>query len=275
VGQPDAAVLRQASLGDVKIREHLETRDDGQGKVLGRWRQFGERAIDATADLEFVLERLEMNVGRLVADRLREHQVDEADDRCLPGELRDVRLAQVLPLASLRGSRLQIAKGGTERGVSLTVVSTDEQPHPFRVGDRHAHFAPEDERQVAHQFRIEWIDRRQQHRETAGRHGGNAIGACDTCVHQRKGVARQRGGQFRGVVKAQVLSHGAQQRRLVQQSTVNESPGEGLALGPALREDSLQQSRLEQVALGEKIVYGLVVSLEHEGVQSGPRPDKE
>jgi hypothetical protein len=48
--------------------------------VLGRRGHLVERAVDAVADAELVLERLEMDVGCLVLDRLLEDDVDELDD---------------------------------------------------------------------------------------------------------------------------------------------------------------------------------------------------
>ena len=50
-------------------------------KVHRRRRHFVQRAVHAVADLEFVLEGLEVNVGGLLLDRLVEHEIDEADDR--------------------------------------------------------------------------------------------------------------------------------------------------------------------------------------------------
>ncbi len=46
-----------------------------------RRRHFVERAVDAVTNFEFVLERLEMDVARAVLDRLKQDQIDEANDR--------------------------------------------------------------------------------------------------------------------------------------------------------------------------------------------------
>ena len=46
-----------------------------------RRRHFVERAVDAVADLELVLERLEVDVARAVLNRLEQDQIDEANDR--------------------------------------------------------------------------------------------------------------------------------------------------------------------------------------------------
>src|SRR6266481_10209521 len=49
---------------------------------MPRWpRHFLKYAIDAVADLEFVFERLEVNVARAVLDRLVKDEIDETDYR--------------------------------------------------------------------------------------------------------------------------------------------------------------------------------------------------
>ena len=77
----DAAVLRQAALGDVHVRHHFHPRDNREREMARRRRHFVKRAVDAVADFELSLERLEMNVARPVLDRLIKNQIDEANDR--------------------------------------------------------------------------------------------------------------------------------------------------------------------------------------------------
>ena len=89
----DAAVLRQAALGDVHVRHHFHARDNRQREMARRRRHFVKRAVDAITNFEFVFERLEMNVARAVLDRLVQDQIDKANDRAW----RSLRL----PLAAL------------------------------------------------------------------------------------------------------------------------------------------------------------------------------
>ena len=77
----DAAVLRQAALGDVHVRHHFHARNDRQREMARRRRHFVKRAVDAITNFEFVFERLEMDVARAVLDRLEQDQIDEANDR--------------------------------------------------------------------------------------------------------------------------------------------------------------------------------------------------
>ena len=59
----------------------------GQRQVLGRGRHFIKRAVHAVADLELVLERLEMNVAGAVLHRLEQNEVDEPHDRDFVGDV--------------------------------------------------------------------------------------------------------------------------------------------------------------------------------------------
>ena len=62
----DAAVLRQALLGDVQLGHDLQARDDRRLEVLDlrRDRGFHQHAVNAVADAQLVLERLDVDVGR-------------------------------------------------------------------------------------------------------------------------------------------------------------------------------------------------------------------
>ena len=79
-GDRDAAVLRDAALGDVEVRHDLDARDDGGGHGDVRGLHLVERAVHAVADLEVLLERLDVDVGRAVHDALVEDHVHELDD---------------------------------------------------------------------------------------------------------------------------------------------------------------------------------------------------
>ena len=74
----EAAVQRQAPLGDVHVRQDLDAGDDAGIERLGRRRNFAQDAVDAQADGHVLLVRLEMHVAGAVAHRLQEQQVDEA-----------------------------------------------------------------------------------------------------------------------------------------------------------------------------------------------------
>ena len=79
--QADAAVLRQALLGDVELRHDLDARDHQRRHGALGLQHFAQHAIDAEAHDQAVLERLDVDVRGVFLDRLREHGVDQADDR--------------------------------------------------------------------------------------------------------------------------------------------------------------------------------------------------
>ena len=78
--QRDGAVLRDALLGDVHLRQDLEAGDDHDEDALRRRGQLVEHAVDPEPELAAVLERLEVDVAGAVAQRLLEDLVDHADD---------------------------------------------------------------------------------------------------------------------------------------------------------------------------------------------------
>ena len=95
--QADAPVLRQALLGDVEARHHLDARDhQRRHRALGL-QHLAQHAVDAEADHQAVLERLDVDVGGVFLDRLGEHGVDQPDDRRVVLAFEQVgRLGQVL-----------------------------------------------------------------------------------------------------------------------------------------------------------------------------------
>jgi len=101
--QTDATVLRQPLLGDVELRHDLDPRHDGGGdRTLGLQR-FAHHAIDPHAHHETVLERFDMDVRGVVAHRLGQQGVDEADDR------RSIlALEQVSLLGQVLGKEIEI-----------------------------------------------------------------------------------------------------------------------------------------------------------------------
>ena len=75
--QPNAAVLRQAALGDVKVRHDFDARNHGGGEALGRRFDFVQHAIDAVANDEAILERLDVNVGGATVKRVGDDEAHE------------------------------------------------------------------------------------------------------------------------------------------------------------------------------------------------------
>ena len=79
--QRDAAVLRQALLGDVEARHHLHARHERGVQRARRLEHVAQRPVDAQAHERAAFERLDVHIRRALAQRLSEQRVDEADDR--------------------------------------------------------------------------------------------------------------------------------------------------------------------------------------------------
>jgi hypothetical protein len=86
----DAPVLRQPLLGDVQPRHDLHARDDRRHELARRAPRLVQLAVDAVADEDFLLARLDVNIAGPLLDRVEQQRVDPADDRGLVGELEDV-----------------------------------------------------------------------------------------------------------------------------------------------------------------------------------------
>ena len=70
-------------------------RDDGGLQLARRRLLVEEHAVDAEADAEFLLERLDVDIAGALLDGLGDHGVDQADDRRLARHV-----AQVLEIGA-------------------------------------------------------------------------------------------------------------------------------------------------------------------------------
>ncbi len=86
----DAAVLRQALLGDVELGHDLQARDQRRVQRLVGLHHLAQRAVDAKAHRARALVGLDVDVARAVLGGLREQRVEHADDRRVVGRLQQV-----------------------------------------------------------------------------------------------------------------------------------------------------------------------------------------
>ena len=93
----DAAVLWQSPLGDVHVREYLNTADDRRLEPIDLRRHGGllQHAVDTVSNRERPLVRLNMNVASALVNRLKDNLVDQLDDAGLLRHLQQV-LAVIL-----------------------------------------------------------------------------------------------------------------------------------------------------------------------------------
>ena len=77
----DAAVLRQPLLRDVQLGHDLDARGDRIAELHRRLHDVVENAVDAVADAQFLLVRLDVDVARALLDRRHQDHVHQLDDR--------------------------------------------------------------------------------------------------------------------------------------------------------------------------------------------------
>ena len=74
------AVLGHISLRDVHVRHDLDAANQRSLEVLGRRRLFLEDTVDSVLDLEFLFERLDVDVAGSRLDGFEQDQVHEIDE---------------------------------------------------------------------------------------------------------------------------------------------------------------------------------------------------
>ena len=98
----DAAVLRQAALGNVELGHDLDARNDRGGRSDRRRFHLLEYAIDPEAHLQDLLEGFDVDVGGPHLHGALHDQIDHADDRGLGGqvlEMLDIGLVDIVVAA--------------------------------------------------------------------------------------------------------------------------------------------------------------------------------
>jgi hypothetical protein len=131
----NSAILGQTPLGDVHVRHHFQTRNDGrlQQAQLRRHRDFVQDSIDPIANTQVVLQRLDVNIGCAFDDRFADDLVDEFDDRRF-------RIVRVEVGAGLRLLQWFESAIGLENFIERFRAHAVERFHgPQQLGARHQH----------------------------------------------------------------------------------------------------------------------------------------
>ena len=142
-GDAGAPVLRPETVRDVEPGHDLDPGDQGQPGVPGHFHHLAQHAVDAVADGDPALDRLDVDVAGPAGHPVREHHVHQPDDRTLAGLLGAGR-----PLVILVGQLLdlEVAPHALEQPGDHLVAPTVDlvqlvADHPRR-GEQHPHLAP-------------------------------------------------------------------------------------------------------------------------------------
>ena len=135
--QADAPVLRQAALGDVEVGHDLDARDHRGRQAPRRRFDFVQHAVDAVADDQPILERLDVNVGRAHFERIGDEQRHEADHRRFGREV--LQLLHVRVERKLVGARLDVAEQLALRGLARAVEALERRLEIGGNGHHRAH----------------------------------------------------------------------------------------------------------------------------------------
>ena len=82
IAQLEAAVLRDALLGDVQLGHDLDARDDRRVELLvDRLHRLVQHAVDAVLDHHLAVAGLDVDVRGAALQRVEDRRVDQLDDR--------------------------------------------------------------------------------------------------------------------------------------------------------------------------------------------------
>ncbi len=86
----DTTILGQSALRNIQVGDNLQTRNHRQSQMPGWRSHLIKGAIHTITDFELIFERLKVNVGSTVLNRLLQNQIDELYNRRLIGQVAQV-----------------------------------------------------------------------------------------------------------------------------------------------------------------------------------------
>ncbi len=164
--QPDSAILRQPLLRDIEARHDLDARGDRRLKALGRRQYVVHHAVHAEAHHHFFFENLDVDIGRAVLDRLRQHAVDELDNwRRIVGLEQVQRLRREFAGDYIEPLFLEIDHQVLGRsGRRLIVCAVDRFGDHFGRRDQRVDMRTEQDSQIVERLEVGRVGDRDGHR---------------------------------------------------------------------------------------------------------------
>ena len=162
----EAAVLRHPPLGDVELGENLDAGGERRLHLDRRLHHFEQRAVDAVAHPDLVLERLDVNVGGAALHRVGEDSVDQLHDR----RVVDLRLGRGFILLLLHDldvalpQLLHVLEEGLQLLVGRFVVLFDDAAEGVLAGDDREEIEPGDELEIVQDSGVRGVGHRHRQR---------------------------------------------------------------------------------------------------------------
>ena len=180
----DAPVLRQPPLGDVELRHDLEARDDRVLELHRRLHRLVEHAVDAVADAEGLLVGLDVDVRRVLLDRVGQDQVHELDDGRVLAGLRELVDVDVVVLGDQRDVRVVEVGHHVFEGRGLVVVAVDRAADRLFGGDDRLDVVAGQELDVVEREDVRGVRGRDDQRRAGAIDGHDAVLGRDVLGNQ-------------------------------------------------------------------------------------------
>jgi hypothetical protein len=157
----DAAVLRQAPLGDVELRHQLEPHDQRRGDARIRLDLDVQDPVDAKAHDQRMLLRLEVDVGRVDPGGIVEDRLQQLDDRRVGIADRAAHRREVDHVVLLPDLALDFAGEGADL-LGLAVDAVDGRLKLLVRDRRQVDMAPEQRAQLVLRAQVGRVDHADQ-----------------------------------------------------------------------------------------------------------------
>jgi hypothetical protein len=151
----EPAVLRHAPLGDVELRENLDTRRERGFHLERRAHDLEQRTVHPVAHSDFVLERLDVDVAGAPLHRVDQETVDQLDDRrVFDLRLGDRLLFLLLDDLDVFAGGLHVLEERLQLLLAVGVVLLDQRAEGVFAREHREQVEPGDELEVFQQAEI-------------------------------------------------------------------------------------------------------------------------
>ena len=210
-----------------------------------------------------MLEGLEVDVARLVADRLPDDEIDEPDDRRLFGHRLDIPLGEI---AAVRRevARADLLQQVVDAGLVLPVVLLDLHIDLVGIGEEQPNVTAERKRQIVDGLRVEGIADEEVDVLAVGAERHHAVVARELAGQRRDGLARKLHGQLREIIVAEVFRDPVEQHGFLDDAEIDHDVGQRFAGGFVLLVELVELRRIDEPVVFQELEDGGAVAGKHQ-----------